>query len=372
MTTAEDSTKQLKPRGTSLAYTFVPEAMRRRIAGLSLYRSPRTEAIKLDGDHTAFQSTAVDVTETPNTNSNKKYGPSVLEDPRSSSSSLATPTDSRTPPPPGYIETIMSRGGDLAGMTTAQINQSANAQAGASISRLEETNTGIRWTWATQGMELLQLCMMRKGDAVNRDSKTTEIAPSSPVRALYIHAVTYLLRALPSDMTCEEQATLRIALPANFDEGDRDQASSQASHSHERRKQAGDSRTASILHRIARRVTFNTFLLLSILLPLVVGIFNILKALAARYHLKERMFDLSSAVLALMIAQARHTGQRSVQLYERADIKDEGKTTFGLERAFWVGAISLSGGVRQGLSEALASVQTSDASVAAWTMFPPT
>ncbi|KAI9741414.1 MAG: hypothetical protein M1818_004220 [Claussenomyces sp. TS43310] len=72
-----------------------------------------------------------------------------------------------------------------------------------------EGKSGIGWKYAGQGLNLLSLSV-EESSAISRNDT---YGNASFARQLYIHAMTYLLRGLPTDMTAEEQSSVRSALP---------------------------------------------------------------------------------------------------------------------------------------------------------------
>ncbi|CAG8976022.1 hypothetical protein HYALB_00007549 [Hymenoscyphus albidus] len=128
-----------------------------------------------------------------------------------------TPTTGFHTPDMGYTTAmVLGRSNDLGGEYGSSIDsddeglQMTTVAASSSEEiQLHENSTGISWKYANQGLNLL-------GHAVSESSachQTGGIGNASFARQMYIHSLTYLLRALPHDMTTEEQLSVRSSLP---------------------------------------------------------------------------------------------------------------------------------------------------------------
>ncbi|KAG4413647.1 hypothetical protein IFR04_013225 [Cadophora malorum] len=74
---------------------------------------------------------------------------------------------------------------------------------------LTENKSGIGWKYANQGLSLLSLAV-EESSTISQDPA---FGNASFARQLYLHALTYLIRALPTDLTTEEQLSIRSSLP---------------------------------------------------------------------------------------------------------------------------------------------------------------
>ncbi|KAA8570561.1 hypothetical protein EYC84_002823 [Monilinia fructicola] len=74
---------------------------------------------------------------------------------------------------------------------------------------ISESKSGIGWKFANQGYNLLTLAF-EEASAISQNS---HFGNTSLARQLYLHALTYLLRALPSELTTEESMSLQAAIP---------------------------------------------------------------------------------------------------------------------------------------------------------------
>ncbi|RDW79431.1 hypothetical protein BP6252_04069 [Coleophoma cylindrospora] len=126
-------------------------------------------------------------------------------------------------PDTGYTSAMVLSGGSRALMPTGEEAMSEYYIEGMSSEEdvprgprnkrqsveLTESKSGIAWKYANQGLNLLSLACEESSTI----SQNPDMGNASFARQLYVHAITYFLRALPTDLTTEEQLSIRSALP---------------------------------------------------------------------------------------------------------------------------------------------------------------
>ncbi|RDL35825.1 uncharacterized protein BP5553_06437 [Venustampulla echinocandica] len=90
-----------------------------------------------------------------------------------------------------------------------QFGSSSTSSGSAQVMEINDTRSGIAWKSANQGMALLGLSA-EEATVIAQDGS---LADPNLTRQLYLHALTYLLRALPPNLSPEEQITVRNSLP---------------------------------------------------------------------------------------------------------------------------------------------------------------
>ncbi|KAK6592308.1 hypothetical protein H4I95_11879 [Botrytis cinerea] len=108
-----------------------------------------------------------------------------------------------------------------------------------------ETNSGIAWKFANQGYNLLALAL-EESSAI---SQNTRFSNTSLARQLYVHGLTYLLRALPSDLSTEEKISLQSAMPAEMVESLQEE-----SHTGENSQDSNTAYQYDRTHKISEKV----------------------------------------------------------------------------------------------------------------------
>lgn len=168
-------------------------------------------------------------------------------------------------------------------------------------------------------------------------------------RQLYIHALTYLLRALPSDLTTEEQLSVRIALPTGVVEPLRLEIATE---------QISTSRTQeppSILHRTLATTIIQLFILFQLVLPYV-------KFFLQAAYKYEREHKISEKLLSQSIETVDSIGKRGISLtgaiYGMGDGK-VGQAITGTAAWFVEG---VTGGIHEGVGEGMVIVGAKKAS----------
>ncbi|POS83953.1 hypothetical protein EPUL_002982, partial [Erysiphe pulchra] len=113
------------------------------------------------------------------------------------------------------------------------------------------TEGGIIWKFAHHGFNLLKLAL---SESVSPTLTNTPFA-----RHLYIHSLTYLLRALPPDLTKDELISVQAALPKGIiDHSDLHQP-----------KLRAEIRPTSFLHKTLASTIVQIFILFQLILPYI-------------------------------------------------------------------------------------------------------
>ena len=158
-------------------------------------------------------------------------------------------------------------------------------------------------------------------------------------RQLYIHSLTYILRGLPSDMTADEQLSIRSALPAEIAEPTHLQSVLEKS------KIPADSEP-SLLHRTLAFSIIQLFILLQFLLPYVKFLLNA----AYRY---EREHKISQKIISQGIETIDVAGKRGVEAAGMVFGMGDGRVGQLLtDAASWV-VEGVTGGIHEGVGEGM-------------------
>jgi hypothetical protein len=158
-----------------------------------------------------------------------------------------------------------------------------------------ESESGIIWKFATQGASLLSLSLSESS------SPSASNADPTLARQLYIHALTYLIRGLPTDLSPEEHLSVRASLPSGVVQPI-NVSLTQNQHLHITngaaaqqteggQRQRGRQRDhPSVLHRMLAAVVLWSFHIFQLMLPFLKG------ALKEAY-LYERKWRISEKVV---------------------------------------------------------------------------
>ncbi|KAH8646978.1 hypothetical protein BGZ60DRAFT_424153 [Tricladium varicosporioides] len=262
-----------------------------------------------------------------------------------------TSSGSRTPDS-GYASAmILSRADDISSedemssyfgdASSADENVSrpgTNTPVNIQIMELTEvsTGTGISWKFANQGLSLL-------GAAVDESSTISQdhrLGNPGFARQLYIHALTYLLQALPSDLTTEERLSVRSALPTGVIEPLRLAVTTE---------QISTSQTKeppSILHRTLATTIIQFFILLQLILPYV-------KFFLQAAYKYEREHKISEKLLSQSIETMDGIGKRGISLTGAIYGMGDGKVGQAItETAAWF-VEGVTGGIHEGVGEGM-------------------
>ncbi|CAG8961951.1 hypothetical protein HYFRA_00013731 [Hymenoscyphus fraxineus] len=268
----------------------------------------------------------------------------------SQSSVSPTPTTGFHTPEMGYATAmVLGRSNDLGGEYGSGIDsddeglQMTTVVASSSEEiELHENSTGISWKYANQGLNLL-------GHAVSESSachQTGGIGNASFARQMYIHSLTYLLRALPHDMTTEEQLSVRSSLPEGVVEplgfaveGGMPNTATASLKLPQRKP--------SLLHRTLATTIVQLFIFFQLIFP---HIKNFLQS-AYRY---DRQHKITEKVLTQGVTTVDEIGKRGLTV--TGAIYGMGNGRVGeliTESATWL-VEGVSGGIHEGLGEGMA------------------
>ncbi|APA09136.1 hypothetical protein sscle_04g039060 [Sclerotinia sclerotiorum 1980 UF-70] len=203
---------------------------------------------------------------------------------------------------------------------------------------LSETKSGIGWKFASQGYSLLTLSM-KESSAI---SQNTRFSNTSLARQLYIHALTYLLRALPSDLSTEESMSLQTSIPQEVVESIQEESSIRES------SQTSDAGNAppSLLQRSVAATIIQLFILLQFILPYV-------KYLLTSAYQYDRTYKISEKVLSRGIVTVDTIGKSGLAVTGAIYGMGDGKVGQALtDAAAWV-VEGVTGGVHEGVSGGL-------------------
>lgn len=223
------------------------------------------------------------------------------------------------------------------------------------LTELTELTSGIGWKFANQGMKppswrIIHILIIRIGlnllslavEESSTISRDDGFGNATFARQLYIHALTYLLRALPTDLTTEEQLSVRSALPSGIVEPLRLEMNPGYTSS----SQPQDSNQPSLLHRTLASTIIQLFIFFQFILPY-------LKYLLRSAYQYDREHKISEKVLSQSIETVDIIGKRSLTLtgaiYEMGDGKLGQAIT---ETAAWF-VEGVTGGIHEGVGEGM-------------------
>ncbi|KAI9825685.1 MAG: hypothetical protein M1832_001029 [Thelocarpon impressellum] len=209
-----------------------------------------------------------------------------------------------------------------------------------------EKKTGIAWKFARQGLNLIGLSV-EESRGVSDEANDDEAMLG---RQLYIHGLTYLLKGLPSDLTPEEQLTVRGALPETVAEPLRLEVRDQqlligsTGDGHSDAESAPE--TPSMLHRALASTIVQLFLLLQLLLPYA-------KTLLVNAYAYERSHRVSEKMLAGALDAADALGRRGVEVGGAVGKMGDGRVGQMARAlaAWWVESVA--GGICDGVGEGM-------------------
>jgi hypothetical protein len=192
------------------------------------------------------------------------------------------------------------------------------------------------------GLNLLSLAV-EESSTISQDPR---YGSASLARQLYLHALTYLLRALPSDLTTEEQISVRSALPVGVVEPLRLEVPDSCpspNHSIESDNQP------SLLHRALASTIVQFFILFQFALPY-------LKYLLSAAYQYEREHKISEKVLSQSIETVGTLGKRSLSITGAIYGMGDGRVgQLIADVAGWF-VEGVTGGIHEGVGEGLVIV----------------
>jgi hypothetical protein len=197
------------------------------------------------------------------------------------------------------------------------------------------------------GLSLLSLSIS-ESNALSQKLEPSTASPSF-ARQLYIHAITYLLRGLPTDLTTEEGLSVRSALPPGIVaplrlEFDRVEMPSYPGSRNGRRRTKQSQ--PSVLHRTLATSIINFFVLVHFLIPYI-------KVLLRAAYEYERTHRISEKVLASSIETVDGLGK--IGMRGGVAIWGSGLALGVGEAVKWI-VEGVSGGIQEGLGEGMARV----------------
>ncbi|RFU25818.1 hypothetical protein B7463_g10528, partial [Scytalidium lignicola] len=206
-----------------------------------------------------------------------------------------------------------------------------------------ELRTGITWRVANQGFSLLSLAVEESSTILDDG----QFGNSSFARQLYLHSLTYLLRALPTDLTTEEQLGIRSALPEGIASPLHIQINPPYSSQTISQNDTEATNTPSILHRTIASTIVNLFFIIHFLLPY-------LKAILANVYAYERKYRISERVLSHGLDVADAWGKKRMSVTEAISGMADGKVGKVIgEAGAWI-VEEVVGGMNEGIGDGIA------------------
>ncbi|KAK6591655.1 hypothetical protein H4I96_12211 [Botrytis cinerea] len=200
-----------------------------------------------------------------------------------------------------------------------------------------ETNSGIAWKFANQGYNLLALAL-EESSAI---SQNTRFSNTSLARQLYVHGLTYLLRALPSDLSTEEKISLQSAMPAEMVESLQEE-----SHTGENSQDSNTGEPPSVLQKSIAAIIIQLFILFQFILPY-------LKHLLTSAYQYDRTHKISEKVLSRGIVTVDTIGKSGLAVTGAVYGMSDGKVGQAITDAVAWAVEGVTGGLHEGVSEGL-------------------
>jgi hypothetical protein len=197
------------------------------------------------------------------------------------------------------------------------------------------------------GLSLLSLSIS-ESNALSQKPESSAASPSF-ARQLYIHALTYLLRGLPHDLTTEESLSVRSALPPGTVAPLRlefDEVEMHSYHGSMNGRRGTKQSQPSVLHRTLATSIIHIFILIQFLLPYI-------KVLLRATYEYERTHRISEKVLASSIETVDGLGK--IGMRGGIAIWGSGLALGVGEAVNWI-VEGVSGGIQEGLGEGMARV----------------
>lgn len=170
------------------------------------------------------------------------------------------------------------------------------------------------------------------------------------IRSLYIQGVTWFLRGLPCDLTPNETLLLQTAMPPTLADVQHD---TRVEGTIVRIRNDGVVRSenvgeATVLHRATACLVFNMLMMMQFLLPYL----RVLLAQACEY---EREHRLTRRLLNTGVSTVDEIGRKGMRLVQSICQLNNGKVGEALNYLVVYSATSVTGGMQQGIEEALRS-----------------
>lgn len=271
---------------------------------------------------------------------------------------------SRTPPPAysiiGHSSDLQEVNSDSDSIISGQDDLSEEGRSiSSSIDQLTptETNTGIIWSYANQGTKTnasrditkLTLIGIKLLKIATEQSATERLDDSASVigRSLYIHALTYLLRGLPPDLSLEEQLSIRAALPRGINTPLNIEVNEQQLASNPTPDNTSQSTSSpSILHRILATGIVYLFFFFHFILPYIKLWIKSAYQYDREHHITERL--VSSG-----ISTADGVAKTSIEIYGAVSKMGDGKVGQAMDSAAAWCIAGVTGGIHEGVGEGL-------------------
>lgn len=167
-------------------------------------------------------------------------------------------------------------------------------------------------------------------------------------RQLYVHGMTYLLRALPSDLTPEETVCLQAAIPPNLNVVHTEACThAMISYAPQDPATLRDSpESPSTLHRVIAILVFQSFAMIQFLVPYM-------KLFAGHAYRLEKEHKITQKMVNNGLMTADKVRQHSLQLSHTVCQMNDGKVGQALnDLVIWL-VRGLTGGFQQGLTDGI-------------------
>ncbi|KAK4543192.1 hypothetical protein LTR36_005742 [Oleoguttula mirabilis] len=156
-------------------------------------------------------------------------------------------------------------------------------------------HSGVEWKFAKQGFALLSLST-QEADSLSHNPDFS--------RKLYIDSLEYLLNGLPTELTAQEELSLRAAVPAALAASPTRPLEGQlAVHS----VAEDDRHEPSILRRAVGCITLYTFVIISTMLPYI-------QLFLQRAYQYDRKHQISDSLIAHTVQAANTAGRQTLVL----------------------------------------------------------
>ncbi|KAI9706093.1 MAG: hypothetical protein M1836_005499 [Candelina mexicana] len=254
---------------------------------------------------------------------------------------------SRTPPPAYSVTRRPSDLQDVSPETESIISgQDGLSEEGRSITPSTdllaptETNTGIIWSYADRGIDFLNIAA-KQSSAENVDDRAPAIG-----RPLYIHALTYLLRGLPTDMNLEEQLSIRAALPATITSTLNIEVNEQQLSKNPASSPTSQSTPPSILHRVLATGIIYLFISFHFILPYI-------KFWIKKAYQYDREHHITERLVSKGLTTADGVAKTSIEMYGTVCKMGDGKVGQAMDSAAAWCIAGVTGGIHEGVGEGL-------------------
>jgi hypothetical protein len=193
------------------------------------------------------------------------------------------------------------------------------------------------------GFNLLSLAV-EESSTVSQDGA---FGNASLARQLYMHALTYLLRALPPDLTMEEQLSLQSSLPIGVAESMRTNPGTEFSNSGQNSTKMPSQ--PSLLHRTLATTIIQLFIFFQLVLPYI-------KNFLRTAHRYDREHKISEKLLTQSINTTEMIGKRCLVVTGAIYRMGDGKVGQAItETVVWV-IEGVTGGIHEGVGEGMAVI----------------